>query len=35
LGLYIAKEIAAAHAGSLEVTSTSDETRFTFWMNAA
>jgi signal transduction histidine kinase len=32
LGLYIASEIAQAHAGSLKVTSTPDETRFTFRM---
>jgi signal transduction histidine kinase len=30
LGLYIASEIARAHDGSLEVTSTPEETRFTF-----
>ena len=29
LGLYIASEIAAAHGGTLDVTSTADETRFT------
>jgi len=29
LGLYIASEIARAHGGSLDVTSTADETRFT------
>lgn len=34
LGLYIASEIAKAHDGSLRVTSTSDETRFTFEMPA-
>jgi signal transduction histidine kinase len=32
LGLYIAHEIARAHGGTLKVTSTSDETRFTFRM---
>jgi signal transduction histidine kinase len=32
LGLYIAAEVARAHNGSLEVTSTSEETRFTFRM---
>ena len=32
LGLYIASEIARAHGGSLEVTSTEEETRFTFTM---
>jgi signal transduction histidine kinase len=30
LGLYIASEIARAHGGSLDVTSTPEETRFTF-----
>ncbi|HLM57572.1 MAG TPA: ATP-binding protein, partial [Pyrinomonadaceae bacterium] len=30
LGLYIASEIARAHGGSLDVSSTSEETRFTF-----
>ena len=35
LGLYIASEIAKAHGGSLKVTSTSDETRFSFEMPAA
>ena len=30
LGLYIAHEIATAHGGTLEVMSTSEETRFTF-----
>ena len=32
LGLYIAWEIARAHGGTLEVTSITDETRFTFRM---
>lgn len=32
LGLYIANEIARAHGGRMEVTSTSDETCFTFRM---
>lgn len=32
LGLHIASEIAKAHAGELTVTSTSEETRFTFTM---
>jgi len=32
LGLYIASQIAAAHGGTLEVTSSPDETRFTFRM---
>ncbi len=32
LGLYIASEIARAHGGTLDVTSSSDETRFTFRM---
>ena len=32
LGLYIAHEIAIAHGGALEVTSTNQETRFTFRM---
>jgi sigma-B regulation protein RsbU (phosphoserine phosphatase) len=32
LGLYIAHEIARAHGGSLEVASTSEQTRFTFRM---
>jgi signal transduction histidine kinase len=32
LGLYIASEIARAHDSSLEVTSSSEETRFTFRM---
>jgi sigma-B regulation protein RsbU (phosphoserine phosphatase) len=32
LGLYIAHEIAVAHGGTLEVTSTHNETRFTFCM---
>jgi signal transduction histidine kinase len=34
LGLYIASEIARAHGGSLGVSSTSEETRFTFRMPA-
>jgi signal transduction histidine kinase len=32
LGLYIAAEIARAHGGKLEATSSADETRFTFSM---
>jgi sigma-B regulation protein RsbU (phosphoserine phosphatase) len=32
LGLYIASEIAAAHGGELTVTSTDEETKFTFLM---
>jgi sigma-B regulation protein RsbU (phosphoserine phosphatase) len=32
LGLYIASEIAKAHAGQLEVTSEPDETKFWFTM---
>jgi signal transduction histidine kinase len=32
LGLYIARQIAAAHGGTLTVTSTEEETRFTFRM---
>jgi signal transduction histidine kinase len=32
LGLYIASEIARVHGGTLEVSSTPDETRFTFRM---
>ena len=32
LGLYIASEIAKAHDGRIDVTSTDDETRFTFTM---
>jgi len=32
LGLYIASEIARAHRGKIEVTSSAQETRFTFWM---
>ena len=32
LGLYIASEIARAHGGTIGVTSTADETRFTFSM---
>jgi signal transduction histidine kinase len=35
LGLYIASEIAHAHGGTLEVTSTTEETRFTFRMPEA
>lgn len=35
LGLYIASEIAKAHAGTLEVRSTEGETRFTFIMPRA
>ena len=35
LGLYIASEIARAHEGSLEVSSSPDETRFTFMMPAS
>jgi sigma-B regulation protein RsbU (phosphoserine phosphatase) len=34
LGLFIASEIAKAHSGHLEVTSTSEETRFRFTMPA-
>ena len=34
LGLYIASEIARAHGGSLGVSSSADETRFTFRMSA-
>ena len=34
LGLYIASEIAKAHEGTLEVTSSVAETRFTFYMPA-
>jgi signal transduction histidine kinase len=34
LGLYIASEIARAHAGSLKVASSPEETRFTFSMPA-
>ena len=30
LGLYICSEIAKAHGGTLDVSSTPDETRFTF-----
>ena len=32
LGLHIASEIAKAHEGELTVTSTAEETRFTFRM---
>jgi sigma-B regulation protein RsbU (phosphoserine phosphatase) len=32
LGLYIVSEIAKAHGGELHVTSTEEETRFTFTM---
>lgn len=32
LGLFIVREIAKAHRGTIEVTSTDDETRFTFAM---
>lgn len=32
LGLYISHEIAVAHGGTLTVSSTQDETRFTFHM---
>jgi signal transduction histidine kinase len=35
LGLYISHEIATAHGGTLEVTSTAAETRFTFRMKSA
>ena len=35
LGLYIASEIARAHAGTLEVTSDAEQTRFTFRMPLA
>jgi signal transduction histidine kinase len=35
LGLYIASEIARAHGGSLDVSSTRQETRFTFCMPVA
>jgi sigma-B regulation protein RsbU (phosphoserine phosphatase) len=35
LGLFIASEIAKAHDGTLEVSSTSEETRFTFTMPKA
>lgn len=35
LGLYIASEIARAHGGSLDVTSTPAETRFTFRISPA
>ena len=32
LGLWIASEIARAHSGTLQLSSTADETRFTFRM---
>jgi signal transduction histidine kinase len=32
LGLYIASEIARAHGGTIDVTSSPQETRFTFRM---
>jgi sigma-B regulation protein RsbU (phosphoserine phosphatase) len=32
LGLYIASEIARAHGGTISVTSSPEETRFTFRM---
>jgi sigma-B regulation protein RsbU (phosphoserine phosphatase) len=32
LGLYISHQIAMAHGGALDVVSTEQETRFTFWM---
>ncbi len=35
LGLYIASEIAQAHEGTLEASSTPEETRFTFRMPRA
>lgn len=35
LGLYIASEIAKAHGGTLDVTSTQEQTRFTFSMDAS
>jgi hypothetical protein len=35
LGLYICSEIAAAHSGALEVSSSSDQTCFTFRMPAS
>jgi signal transduction histidine kinase len=35
LGLYIASEIARAHGGTLEVTSTPEATRFSFRMPIA
>jgi sigma-B regulation protein RsbU (phosphoserine phosphatase) len=35
LGLFIASEIAKAHGGSLDVSSTAEETRFTFTMPSA
>ena len=34
LGLYIASEVARAHGGTLDVTSTPEETRFTLRMGA-
>jgi sigma-B regulation protein RsbU (phosphoserine phosphatase) len=34
LGLYIASEIARAHGGRIDVTSSPQETRFTFRMQA-
>ena len=34
LGLYIASQIAQAHGGTIDVTSTAEETRFTFRMAA-
>jgi sigma-B regulation protein RsbU (phosphoserine phosphatase) len=35
LGLYIASEIARAHGGSIDVTSSPEQTRFTFRMPLA
>ena len=35
LGLYIASEIARAHGGKIDVTSSPEETRFTFRMPIA
>ena len=32
LGLFIVSQIASAHGGTIDVTSTDDETRFTFQM---